>query len=205
MRLRIVLSSIVLLMLAANPCFAKDGHAQHGARASATNTSAGGRGAIGANSAPSKANVPSDAEPTVAPSEVPPNGAPQQGNRNANLKLKIVPPGNRPHNVPAGAVTTAPAARNAIGQTVVPPKNFAGAPPPVPALRKTGAASPPIIHGGPAAPPVSSGSTHVNLANATNRGSSTAGVIRPATVPSVIGGPAQARYGINGTMVQNRH
>jgi hypothetical protein len=44
------------------------------------------------------------------------------------------------------------------------------------------------------------------VANRTNRGNvSGATVIRPATSPSVIGGPAQARYGINGTTVQNRH
>ena len=30
-------------------------------------------------------------------------------------------------------------------------------------------------------------------------------VVRPATTPPPIGGPAQPRYGINGTMVQGRH
>jgi hypothetical protein len=75
----------------------------------------------------------------------------------------------------------------------------------LPALQRSGAVSPPIVHGGPAAPPVSSGTARVNIANATNRGSvNGATVIRPATSPSVIGGPAQARYGINGTTVQNR-
>src|SRR5262249_58554919 len=59
MRLRLVLSSIVLAALAVNPCFAKDGHAHHGARASAANhgasgKGAGGNGASGARAAPSK-------------------------------------------------------------------------------------------------------------------------------------------------------
>jgi hypothetical protein len=76
----------------------------------------------------------------------------------------------------------------------------------LPALQTPGAVSPPIIHGGPAAPPLSSGTARVNAANATNRGSvNGATMIRPATGPSVIGGPAQARYGINGTTLQNRH
>jgi hypothetical protein len=50
------------------------------------------------------------------------------------------------------------------------------------------------------------GTPRVNVANVTNRGSvNGATVIRPANGASVIGGPAQARYGINGTTVQNKH
>jgi hypothetical protein len=204
MRLRLVLSTIVLLMLAANPCFAKNGHAQHGAHASATSNAASGKGASGASSSPSKANVPSDAEATVAPPVLPPHGLPQQQIRIVNPRAKTVVPTSRSQ---AGAMTVAtPIARNAIGQPAVPPKNLAGAQPPVPALQRPGAVSPPpIVHGGTAAPPVSS-AARVNLANATNRGSvNGATVIRTATGASVIGGPAQARYGINGTTVQNKH
>jgi hypothetical protein len=196
MRVRLALSIMVLLLAfaASRPCFAKEVHAQHGARASATNSAASGKGATGANPAPSKANVPIDTEATVAPPVLPPHGVVQQQIRIISSGVKTLGRGN-----------AAPTARNAIGQPVVPPKNIAGAQPPALALQRPGALSPPIIHGGTAAPPISS-AARVNLANATNRGSvNGAIVIRPATGPSVIGGPAQARYGINGTMVQNRH
>jgi hypothetical protein len=213
MRLRLVLSSIVMAALAANPCFAKDGHAQHGARAGTANNGASGKGVSGkgvsgngasANPAPSRADVPIEA--AVAPPVLPPRGVTQQQIRTINPSVKTVNPGNASRSQ-AGAMTiTAPTARNAIGQPVVSPKNFSGAQPPLPALQRPGAVSPPIIHGGPTAPPVSSGAARVNVANATNRGSvNGATVVRPATGPSVVGGPAQARYGINGTTVQNRH
>jgi hypothetical protein len=209
MRLRLVLSSIVLAALAANPCFAKDGHAQHGPRAGTANNGASGKGASGTgasgtNPAPSKANVPIDAEAAVAPPVLPPHGVTQQQIR-INPSVKTTNPGISSRR-PAGL--TPITARNAIGQPAVSPapRNFPGAQPPLPALQRSGAVSPPIVHGGPAAPPVSSGTARVNIANATNRGSfNGATVIRPATSPSVIGGPAQARYGINGTTVQNRH
>jgi hypothetical protein len=211
MRLRLVLLGIVLAALGANPCFAKDGHAQHGARASTANNGASGKGASGTgasgtNPAPSKANVPIDAEAAVA-SPVLPHGVTQQQIR-INPSVKTTNPGISSRR-PAGlAPITAPTVRNAIGQPVASPapRNFPGAQPPLPALQRSGAVSPPIVHGGPAAPPVSSGTARVNIANATNRGSvNDATVIRPATSPAVIGGPAQARYGINGTTVQNRH
>ena len=169
------------------------------------NNGASGKGASGANPAPSKADVPIDAEATVAPPVLPPHG--QQQIRTSNPSVKIVIPTNSSRGQ-AGA-TTAPTARNAIGQPVVSPRNFVGAQPPVPALQRSGGVSPPIIHGAPGGPPrrvVSSGTARVNVANATNRGSiNGATVIRPATAPSVIGGPAAARYGINGTTVQNKH
>jgi hypothetical protein len=51
---------------------------------------------------------------------------------------------------------------------------------------------------------VSSGPARMNIAN--NHGSvNGATVIRPANAALGIGGPAQARYGINGTAVQSRH
>src|SRR5262249_54831626 len=103
---------------------------------------------------------------------------------------------------------TAPTVRNAIGQPVVLPKNLAGTQPAVsPALGASGATSLPILHAGPAAPPfISSGASRLYVSSATNRGSiNGATVIRPTTSPSIIGGPARALYGINGTTVQNRH
>jgi hypothetical protein len=211
MRLRLVLSSIVLAALAAHPCPAKDGHA-HAVRASTANNGASGKGASGTgpsgtNPAPSKANVPIDAEVAVAPPVLPPHGVTQQQIR-INPSVKTTNPGISSRR-PAGLMPiTAPTARNAIGQPVVSPspRNFPGAQPPLPALQRSGAVSPPIIHGGAAPPPVSSGAAHVNVANATNRSSvNGASVIRPATGPAGIGGPVQARYGINGTTVQNRH
>jgi hypothetical protein len=213
MRLRLVLSSIVLAALAANPCFAKDGHpkshAQHGARASAANSGASGKGASGngassATPVPSKADVPIEAP--VAPPVLPLRGVTRQQIRITNPSVKTANPGNasRGH---AGAMTiAAPTARNAIGQAaVVSPKNLP-AQPPLPGLQRPGSVSPPIVRGGPTAPPVSSGTARVSVANGTNRGNvNGATVIRPTTGPSVIGGPAQARYGINGTTVQNKH
>jgi hypothetical protein len=211
MPLRLVLSSIVLAALAANPCFAKDGHAQHGARAGTANNGASGKGASGtgasANPAPSKADVPIDAEAAVAPPVLPLHGRTQQQIRTINPSVKTVNPGNASRSQAGAMTTTAPTAHNAIGQPVVSPKNFTGAQPPVLTLQRPGAVSPPILHGGPAVPPaVSSGTARVNVANGTNRGNvNGATVIRPTTGPSVIGGPAQARYGINGTTVQNKH
>ena len=200
---RLILSTIVLLAVAANqPGLAKDGHAQHSARASATNNGASGKGTSGANPGTAKASVPIDAEATIAPPVLPPRGPKPQPNRNANQNPKIVTPGNAARGQAGGA--TAPTVRNAIGQPVVPPKDFAGARPPVPAPQRSGAVSAPIIHGGPVAAPVSSGAARVNVAN--NRVSvNGATVIRPPNTSVVIGGPAAARYGINGTMVHNKH
>ncbi len=209
--MRLVLSSIVLAALAANPCFAKDGHAQHGAHAGTANNGASGKGAGGngtsVNPAPSKADVPIDAEAAVAPPVLPPRGVTQQQIRTINPGVKTVNPGNASHSQAGAMTATAPTARNAIGQPVVSPKNFTGAQPPVLTLQRPGAVPPPILHGGPAVPPaVSSGTARVNVANGTNRGNvNGATLIRPTTGPSVVGGPVQARYGINGTTVQNKH
>ena len=210
MCLRLFISSIVLAALAAHPCSAKDGHAQHGTRASAAHnggkaTGASGKGASGVSPTPSKAAVPIDAETIVAPPVLPPRGVTQQQIRIVNPGVKTANPPNSSRNQ-AGAMTiTAPTARNAIGQPVVSPRNFLGAQPPLPALQRLDA--PPILHRGPVvSPAISSGTARVTSANGTNRGSvNGATVIRPATGPSVIGGPAQPRYGINGTTVQNRH
>jgi hypothetical protein len=212
MRLRLVLSITLLAALAANPCFAKDGHAHHGARASAANGGGSGRGtgrdgASGASPAPSKADAPINAEAPVAPPVLPPRGVTQQQIRSINPGVKTANPGIVSRSQAGAPTITAPTLRNAIGQPVVSPKNLAGAQPAVsPALRASGTTSPPIHHAGPAAAPiVSSGVPHVNVANVTNHGSiNGATVIRPATGPSAIGGPAQAHYGINGRAVQNR-
>jgi len=211
MCLRLVFSSIVLAALAVNPCFAKDGHAHHGARASAANGGGSGKGtgrndASGASPTPRKADAPINSEAPVAPPVLPPRGVTQQQIRSINPSVKTANPGILSRSQ-AGALTiTAPTLRNAIGQPVVSPKNLAGAQPAVsPALRASGATSPPILHAGPAAAPIVSSGVPVNVAKATNHGSiNGATVIRPATGPSVIGGPAQARYGINGTTVQNK-
>src|SRR6516164_4922510 len=180
MRLRLILSIILLAALAANPCFAKHGHAHHGPRASAANSGGSGKGtrrngANGASPAPSKADAPINAEAPVAPPVLPPRSVTQQQIRSINPGVKTANPGILSRS-PAGAPTiTAPTLHNAIGQPVVSPKNLTGAQPAVSsALRASGATSPPILHPGPAA------------------GS------------SAIGGPAQAHYGINGTAVQNR-
>jgi hypothetical protein len=208
MCLRLVLSSILLAALAVNPCFAKDGHAHHGARASAANGGGTGRnGASGVSPAPSKADAPINAEAPVAPPVLPPRGVTQQQIRSINPSVKTANPGILSRSQAGAPTITAPTLRNAIGQPVVSPKNLAGAQPAVsPALRASGATSPPILHAGPAAAPiVSSGVPHVNVAKATNHGSiNGVTAIRPAAGSSAIGGPAPAHYGINGTAVQNR-
>jgi hypothetical protein len=209
MRLRLVLSSIVLATLAANPCFAKDGHAQHGARAGTANNGASGKGASGAHPAPSKANVPLDAEAIVAPPVLPPHGVTQQQIRTINPSGKT--PANPVSRATLGA-TTIPAVRNAIGQPVVSPKNFGSAQPhPAPAVQGPGAAPPQIFRGVPAAaaPAVSSNLGHsqpVNVTALANRSSiNGASVIRPSAAPVGIGGPARPANGINGTAVQSKH
>jgi hypothetical protein len=203
--------SVVLLALAANPCFAKDGHAQRGARAGTANNGASGKGLSGnsarANPAPSKADVPINAEPVVAPPVLPRHGGPQQQTRTINPSLKTVNRGNASRSQAGAMMTAAPTARNAIGQPVVSSNNFTGAQPPVLTVQRLGAGSPQILHGGSVvSPAVSSGTARVSVANGSNRGDlNGATVIRPTTGPPVIGGPAQARYGINGTTVQNKH
>jgi hypothetical protein len=197
MRLRLILSSIVLAALAANPSFAKDAHAQRGIRANTTNTAASGKGTSGANPAAGKANAPIEAGETIAPPVLPPHGMTQ-----TQHQVRIVNPSAKNSVNPAhgqGAVTTSmvPAVHNAIGQPIVASKNFvspqAG---PSPALRAPGV-SPPVV---------SPGAARLNLANTTNRGSvNGATVARPTIAPSAIGGPAQPRYGINGTTVHNKH
>ncbi len=202
--MRLILSSIVLAALAANPCLAKDGHphshAQDGARAAgngARGKGASGHGGSGVNQAPHKADAPVDSEPVIAPPVLSPRGLTQQQIRIISPSVKTANPGNSSRN-PAGATTmAAPTAHNAIGQPIVSPKNFPGAQPLLPTPQ-------PTVRGAAALPPVSSGTARVNVAN--NRGSvNGATVIRPANAPSGIGGPAQARYGINGTTVQNKH
>jgi hypothetical protein len=210
MRLRLILSIAVLLVLAAGqPCFAKNSHAQHGARAGSSNSGASGKGVSGTNPVSSKAKVPIDAGETVAPPVFPRRrGVEQQQVRIINPSAKNLV--NAPHGQTGVRTSTAPTTHNAIGQPVVPPKNLVGSQPAVlPALRASGAISPPILHSVPGAPGTRGGpaaSSVVSSGNAANHGSvNGTTVIRPATMPPPIGGPAQPRYGINGTMVQNRH
>ena len=205
--MRLVLSSIVLAALAANPCFAKDGqthgHAQHNARASAANNGTSGKGASSAHPADTKANVSVGAGDTVAPPVLPPHGVTQQLIRTINPSGKT--PANPVRRATMGAIM-GPTVRNAIGQPVVPPKGLAVAQPPPSALQRPGAVSPPIIHSGLIAAPVASGPARVDVANATNRGSvKGAAVIRPSTAPASVGGPVRPANGINGTAVQSKH
>jgi hypothetical protein len=147
---------------------------------------------------PSKADVPIDAEAAVAPPVLQRRATPQQI-RIINPSVKTANPGNSSRNQTGAMTSTVPAARNAIGQPVVSPQKFWGTQRPLPALQTPSKVSPPIIPGGPVV-------SRVSVANTTNRGSvNGATAIRPATGPSVIGGPAQARYGINGTTIQKRH
>ncbi len=204
MCLRLVLLSILLSALAANPCFAKNGHAQHGARASTANSGTSGK-SVGGAKPPANAKAFIDTGEAVAPPGLPPRA---QDMRTRNPSVKIVIPVN-----PSRSQTAASPApvRNAIGQSVSSPRNFVGPQSTVSssALRRPGAGSLPIIHGvgkGSVASVVPSATARVTLANAPNRGSiNGSSVIHPATAPSIIGGQAAARYGINGTTVQQKH
>src|SRR5690242_9076425 len=96
MYLRLVLSSILFVALVAGqPCFAKDAHAQHGARARAATNAASGKGASNVNRAPSKPTAPIEPEQTVAP-PVMPHGVTQHQFRIANPSAKTVI--TAPHN-----------------------------------------------------------------------------------------------------------
>jgi hypothetical protein len=163
-----------------------------------------GTHATGAN--PATANTPVDAGATVAPPVSPPRGITQQQIRPIKPSVKTVGPAN-PSRGQTGATTPkTPIVRNAIGQPLTPAKNFAGPQTTLPALQRPGSVSPPVLHGGSAPPPFVSSAARVNVANTSNRGSVTgATAIRPAGGSSGIGGPAQARYGINGTAVGNKH
>jgi len=195
--LRLILSSVVLAALAGSPSFAKDTHAQHGVHAGATNAATTGKGTSGANAAPSKANAPIEAGETIAPPVLPPHGISQTQHQVRIINPSAKNPVNPPHG--QGTVTNmVPAVHNAIGQRVVTSKNVVGPQPNVsPGLRPSTVALPPIV---------SPGAAHLNVANTATRGSiSGATVARPTIAPSGIGGPAQPRYGINGTTVQNKH
>lgn len=195
--MRFALGTIVLLMLVANPCFAKSGHALHGTRAGTVGNAASGKGGSSAKPSPSKANVPSEEGPIIAPPVLPPHRVPQQQVRIVSPSAKRVGPGQASRDQAAATTIAMPIARNAIGQPVGPAKTIAARQSPV-LVPQSSVASPPPSPARPAA--------RVNLANATNRGSiNGAAVIRPAAGPAFIGGPAQVRYGISATTVQNKH
>ncbi len=204
MHLRLVLLSILVSALVANPCFAKIGRAQPGAPASAANSGASGKGANGAKPPANTGSPFTDAGETLPPPVLPPRG---QEMRIRNPSVKIVVPANLSRGLTAASPGPS---RNAIGQFVSTPKNFVGPQPTISsALPRPGMGSSPIIHGaltGSAASVVPPGTARVTLANAANHGSiNGASAIHPATAPSIIGGPAAARYGINGTMVRQKH
>jgi hypothetical protein len=133
---------------------------------------------------------------------LPPHGVTQQQFRIVSPSIKLDGLGNRTRN--SNAMLSAPIARNAIGQPIAQTKTFAGAQPPV-LVSQRPLASPPLGPARAAVLSVSPRAARVNLANVTNRGSiNGATAVRPAAGPPLIGGPAQVRYGINGTTVQNR-
>src|SRR3974390_800410 len=111
MRLRLVLSITLLAALAANPCFAKDGHAHHGARAA--NGGGSGKGTGRNSPAPGQAGAP------VAPPVLPPRGVTQQQIRTVNPSVKIANPGILSRSQASAPTITAPTLRNAIRQPVV--------------------------------------------------------------------------------------
>jgi len=219
MRLRFAVSIIVLVALAAHcPSFAKEAHPQHSAHAVAnkgasgknpsTNSHANNPGTKGAGE--SKSNSAVDLGATVPPPVLPPQGFARQRGRNAIPSVKIVTPRNSAaHNRPGA--TTLHAARDAIGQAVVQPKNFPAVQPRVsPVLQASGVMPPPVGRGTTAAnapslnrPPLA-GEERVRVTTLASRSSNGAGVIRPAVPPAGVGGPARPTYGINGTTVQNK-
>jgi hypothetical protein len=220
--LRIVLSTLLLLALAMHqPCFAKEAHAQHGARAtaaSAKGAAAKGAGVKSTNSKDASAKVTNftraktnsvvDPEAIVAPPVLP--GKTPQRNPSLSPSVKIAPP-NAVRGHPAATLQPL---RNAIGQPIAQPKNLIARPPQVstPVLQRPGTMSlVGVARGASGAPTISSPNlarapTTASVATLSNRGGiNGAGVIRTAGAPSIIGGPARQSYGINGTTVQNKH
>jgi hypothetical protein len=204
-----MVSLMMLLALAANqPAFAKEAHAQHGARAVAgAAKAAGARGgsakgteAKGANPARAKSDGAIGPEAIVAPPVLPPKSTTQQRNPGLSPSVKIVPMASvlRGHSA---ATTQAP--RNAIGQPVAAPKNFNATHAHVsPALQAPG-----VIHAPPpaASPKLMGGNSVTANAALSNRASiNGAAVSRPSST-SAIGGPARPNYGLNGTTLQNKH
>lgn len=192
--MRLVLSSMVLLALSANPTFAKNSHAPHGDHVGATSTAPAGKDKGGANPSAKKTNGPIDAGATIAPPVLAPHGVMQHQIQivNPNAKKSLYAP-----HVPTVVTTsTAPIVRNAIGQPVATPKDFGGGQHTTSSLQPgSGVVTRPLV------PPTTG---RLNVAAAANRGSN--GVtVRPTVTPSGIGGPTAPRYGINGTTVQNRH
>ena len=159
--------------------------------------------------AESKSNTAIDLGATVPPPVLPPQGFARQRDRNAIPSVKIVTPGNSATHSRAGA-TTLHAARNAIGQPVVQPKNSSAAQPHVLPVLQAPGAPPPVLRGTTVPAPVvssvpaRSNAPAVNVINLAGRSSNGAGVIRPAVPPAGVGGPARPAYGINGTTVQNK-
>jgi hypothetical protein len=209
MRLRLVLSSIAVLALAVNqPCLAKNGHAQHGARASTTDRPASGKGTGTASPAASAARAPTAVGETVAPPVLPPHRPRQQSNQNISPTVKTGTTGKPTHTQQSGGTAT-PTMRNAIGQPIIAPKNFVGGELHLSPLQNASTAAAPILRGAPAA--AASRASHTaaptaSVATVTNRGSiNGASVFRPSTAPTAIGGAARPNYGINGTTVGTKH
>jgi hypothetical protein len=217
MALRIVLSTLLLIAFAMHqPCFAKEAHAQHGARATAANAKGAGAkstngkdaGAKATNSAGAKTNSVVDPEAIVAPPVLP--GKTPQRNPSLSPSVKIAPPST----VRGHPAATSHPLRNAIGQPIAQPKNLVARPPQVstPVLQGPGTRSlVGVARGASVAPTISSPNlarapTSASVATLSNRtGINGAGVIRTSGAPSIIGGPARQSYGINGTTVQNKH
>ncbi len=190
------MSILLLLLLAANPSFAKGSRAPHGAHAGTTSTVTGGKGTRPANPPPDKAKSPIDARETVAPPAFPSHGVTQHQIRIINPSAK--PPVNGPHSQAAIMTNPAPAVRNAIGQPVAMPTNVVGGQHRAFSVQSGSAIAARTF--------VPATTDRPNVAIAANRGSvNGAAVIRPVVAPAGIGGPAPPRYGINGTTVQTRH
>ncbi len=194
--MRVIIPTMMLLTLAANPSFAKDSHAPHGVRASTTSTTMSGKARTHASPLPSKTSVPIDElRETVAPPVLPPHAVTRHQTPIINPTAKTSV--NAPRGQAGTMTNPLPAVRNAIGQPVIMPKNFVGGQHGATSVQPgLGVAAPTIV---PAT------ADRLNVAIAANRGGANgAAPIRPVA-SSGIGGPAPQRYGINGTTVQTRH
>jgi hypothetical protein len=189
--------SIALLfgLIANQPGLAKGVHAAHTAPS-----------AKGTNSVHTKPAETIDTRVTVQPLR----GGFARDQRKSNASFKIVKPDLTRRHSNVSAAIKPPVVRNAIGQLAQP--KIVDAPRLAPSLQ-----APATVAKG-AAPIPSPGSPirSLNVGNANVHPTVTASIsskgridgahlIRPSLAPLGVGGPARARSGINGTMVQTKH
>ncbi len=184
---RHLLAAVFLAMAAAPPVFAKTGPHRSSNDKAATAMAGRHSGAASKSAAPAVAATPQPAD--AGPARSAPATAPPRAG------AKIIAPSSPPAG--HGSAAPQPVARNAIGQPLPPRPNaavsFSAADPAPPPAR--------VVHG------MTDGSHPAALPQGPASGGRLDGsaLIRPASAPSALGGPARTVAGINGTTMRTRH